>query len=129
MSNTCPICYEPLSSSGPDYFNGHCEHSFHGSCIIKHVMYNNALCPICRVNLTNEESSPISNPLLPEVQTPPPIINPILLPPILPRIQHRPNYILNQLVQRNLDRSFNETLMNETLINIINSDQTNSYLI
>ena len=124
MSNTCSICYEVLSSNGPDYFNGHCEHAFHGSCIIKHVMYNNALCPICRVNLTKEESSPISNPLIPDNETPPPIINPILLPPIIPSLQIRPNYIIHQSTPRNLNRSFNETL-----IDIINSDQTVSYLI
>ena len=42
------------------------------------------------------------------------------------------NQIMNELIERYNsypNMSFNEILMNETLINIINSDQTNSYLI
>lgn len=139
MPETCAICLETLSNNGPDFFKGHCNHCFHGSCIIKHVIHNNAECPMCRVNLTKEENTPIyrSNPPFSnissptpfspqvyELQTPPPLINPILLPPIIPSLQVRPNYIIHQSTRRNLNRAFNETLSN-----LINSDQTISYLI
>ena len=139
MSATCAICLEVVSSSGPDFFKSHCNHCFHGSCIIKHVIHNNAECPMCRVNLTKEDTVPISrtnppspntsspnssSPLIYELQTPPPLINPILLPPIIPSLQIRPNYIIHQSTRRNLESRFNETLSN-----LINSDQTISYLI
>ena len=139
MADTCAICLETLSNNGPDFFKGHCNHCFHGSCIIKHVIHNNAECPMCRVNLTKEDTIPISrtnppspnisspnpsSPLVYELQTPPPLINPILLPPIIPSLQVRPNYIIHQSTRRNLNRAFNETLSN-----LINSDQTISYLI
>ena len=139
MPETCAICLETLSNNGPDFFKGHCNHCFHCSCIIKHVIHNNAECPMCRVNLTKEENTPIyrSNPPISnissptpfspqvyELQTPPPLINPILLPPIIPSLQVRPNYIIHQSTRRNLNRAFNETLSN-----LINSDQTISYLI
>lgn len=134
MSETCAVCLELLSNSAPDFFKSHCNHCFHGSCIIKHVIHNNAECPICRANLTKEETVPISqtnspspntsSPLVYELQTPPPLINPILLPPIIPSLQIRPNYIIHQSTRRNLESRFNETLSN-----LINSDQTISYLI
>ena len=139
MPETCAICLETLSNNGPDFFKGHCNHCFHGSCIIKHVIHNNAECPMCRVNLTKEDTIPISrtnppspnisspnpsSPLVYELQTPPPLINPILLPPIIPSLQIRPNYIIHQSTRRNLESRFNETLSN-----LINSDQTISYLI
>ena len=139
MAETCAICLETLSNNGPDFFKGHCNHCFHGSCIIKHVIHNNAECPMCRVNLTKEDTVPISrtnppspntsspnpsSPLIYELQTPPPLINPILLPPIIPSLQIRPNYIIHQSTRRNLESRFNETLSN-----LINSDQTISYLI
>ena len=139
MADTCAICLETLSNTSPDFFKGHCNHCFHGSCIIKHVIHNNAECPMCRVNLTKEETTPIyrsnppfsnisspnpSSPQVYELQTPPPLINPILLPPIIPSLQVRPNYIIHQSTRRNLNRAFNETLSN-----LINSDQTISYLI
>ena len=139
MPETCAICLETLSNNSPDFFKGHCNHCFHGSCIIKHVIYNNAECPICRVNLTKEENIPIyrsnppfsnisspnsSSPQVYELQTPPPLINPILLPPIIPSLQVRPNYIIHESTRRNLNHAFNETLSN-----LINNDQTISYLI
>lgn len=144
MSETCAICLELLSNNSLDFFKSHCNHCFHGSCIIKHVIYNNAECPMCRVNLTKEDTISISrtnppspntsspntsspnpsSPHLYELQTPPPLINPILLPPIIPSLQIRPNYIIHQSTRRNLNRAFNETLSN-----LINSDQTISYLI
>ena len=121
-------------SPDADFFKGHCDHSFHGSCIIKHVTHNNTDCPICRVNLIKEDTTPInrsnspvlniSSPIVYELQTPPPIINPILLPPIIPSLQIRPNYIIHQSTQRNLNNEFDETLNN-----LINSDQTFSYII
>lgn len=133
MSETCPICLETLYNNCPDFFKGHCNHCFHGSCIIKHVIHNNAECPMCRVNLTREDTTPInrSNSPLPnissslayELQTPH-IINPILLPPIISSLQTRPNYIIHQSTRRNLNDAFNETLNN-----LINRDQTFSYLI
>ena len=139
MSETCAICLELLSNNSLDFFKSHCNHCFHGSCIIKHVIYNNAECPMCRVNLTKEDTIPISrtnppspntsspntsSPHLYELQTPPPLINPILLPPIIPSLQIRPNYIIHQSTRRNLECRFNETLSN-----LINHDQTISYLI
>ena len=149
MSETCAICLELLSNNSLDFFKSHCNHCFHGSCIIKHVIHNNAECPMCRVNLTKEDTIPISrtnppspntsspntsspntsspntsSPHLYELQTPPPLINPILLPPIIPSLQIRPNYIIHQSTRRNLESRFNETLSN-----LINSDQTISYLI
>lgn len=134
MLEACAICLETLSNNSPDFFKGHCNHCFHGSCIIKHVIYNNAECPICRANLTKEDITPTSrsnptssnesSPLVHELQTPPPTINPILLPPIIPSLQIRPNYIIHQSTRRNLNHAFNETLSN-----LINSDQTFSYLI
>ena len=144
MSETCAICLELLSNNSLDFFKSHCNHCFHGSCIIKHVIHNNAECPMCRVNLTKEDTIPISrtnppspntsspntsspntsSPHLYELQTPPPLINPILLPPIIPSLQIRPNYIIHPSTRRNLNHAFNETLGN-----LINSDQTISYLI
>ena len=139
MSETCAICLESLCNNSSDFFKSHCNHCFHGSCIIKHVIHNNAECPMCRVNLTKEDTIPISrtnppspnpsspnpsSPLVYELQTPPPLINPILLPPIIPSLQIRPNYIIHQSTRRNLESRFNETLSN-----LINSDQTISYLI
>ena len=127
MLEACAICLETLSNNSPDFFKGHCNHCFHGSCIIKHVIYNNAECPICRANLTKEDtiSTSTSNPTSSnELQTPPPTINPILLPPIIPSLQIRPNYIIHRSTRRNLNHAFNETLSN-----LINSDQTFSYLI
>jgi len=134
MSETCAICLELLSNNSLDFFKSHCNHCFHGSCIIKHVIHNNAECPMCRVNLTKEDTIPISrtnppspntsSPHLYELQTPPPLINPILLPPIIPSLQIRPNYIIHPSTRQNLNRAFNETLSN-----LINRDQTISYLI
>ena len=139
MSETCAICLELLSNNSLDFFKSHCNHCFHGSCIIKHVIYNNTECPMCRVNLTKEDTIPISrtnppspntsspntsSPHLYELQTPPPLINPILLPPIIPSLQIRPNYIIHLSTRRNLECRFNETLSN-----LINHDQTISYLI
>ena len=126
MPETCAICLETLYNNSPDFFKGHCNHCFHGSCIIKHVIHNNTECPMCRVNLTKEEATPIyrSNPPFSNISSPQPLINPILLPPIIPSLQVRPNYIIHQSTRRNLNRAFNETLSN-----LINSDQTISYLI
>ena len=134
MTDMCAICLETLSNNSSDFFKGHCNHCFHGSCIIKHVIHNNAECPICRVNLTREDTIPIQRSNAPtpnisssieyELQTPPPIINPILLPPIIPSLQIRPNYIIHQSTRRNLNNAFNETISN-----LINNDQTFSYLI
>ena len=124
MSNICSICLEELSSNKSDYFNGLCNHAFHGSCIIKHVVKNNIQCPMCRKNLIKEENDVVLDNNTSEIQTPPPVINTIVLPPIIPALPVRPNYTINQSVQRNL-----EIVFNETLSNLINRDQRISYLV
>ncbi|GFS47300.1 hypothetical protein TNIN_2191 [Trichonephila inaurata madagascariensis] len=46
LPDTCPICLSPMQ--WPE--NRQCGHTFHKSCLVQHLNYNNT-CPMCRTPL------------------------------------------------------------------------------
>ena len=78
MCAMCSICLDDISSSNLDYFNSHCNHKFHGSCIIKHIVQNNLSCPLCRINLIPQDKQPTTPPPPQSRHLEPPRIEPIV---------------------------------------------------
>ena len=54
-TKTCSICLDAIGKI--DVFVTKCDHMFCGTCILKHARTSN-LCPLCRSELIETESTP-----------------------------------------------------------------------
>lgn len=52
----CNICYD-TNTDDSSYVTIHCCHSFHTNCLRQHITSNQSLCPMCRTELTIEDSA------------------------------------------------------------------------
>lgn len=50
MSETCPVCHEPIEEA--DAHRLECGHAFHTACVVKWFRSGNDTCPMCRATPT-----------------------------------------------------------------------------
>ena len=51
----CPICFETIDFV-INIVITECKHTFHCSCLMKHIVNNNFHCPCCRIKMATEPS-------------------------------------------------------------------------
>ena len=57
--HACEICFDTYDYK--QFVRTNCNHNFHKRCLDQHVKTNNNICPLCRSELSNVLSSPVSD--------------------------------------------------------------------
>lgn len=53
--NTCHICFDVLQESSNNSLTLECGHTFHITCIKRHILHNGKLCSLCRSKTNTDE--------------------------------------------------------------------------